>query len=153
MNRQVCCSPERGILSSLAVQGRRGECLLFADRLKPSAAPAQTARLSGCDAAGAAPKEKGPGIRSLARRIPEPGSESLRGPPERRPSAGIRPARRRAGGDHQKTIEVRKKPNGMAAIRPSMPGRKNGWFTTSEPLHLPMYEPVSSQETAKAEVG
>ena len=41
----------------------------------------------------------------------------------------------------------------MAATKPKQPGRKKGWLMTNEPLHLPMYEPVSSQETAKAEVG
>ena len=46
-----------------------------------------------------------------------------------------------------------RKPNGMAATRPRQPGRKNGWLITYVPDHLPMKEPVSSQEMAKAEVG
>ncbi len=54
---------------------------------------------------------------------------------------------------NQKTSFVMKKPKGIAARSPMQPGRKNGWLITSEPLHLPMKEPVSSQETAKADVG
>ena len=46
------------------------------------------------------------------------------------------------------------KPEGTAATRPTMPGRKKGWLITQEPFHfLSMNEPVSSQAIAKAVVG